>query len=833
LELRQHFCGGARRLRPGRRRGKSLFFQAGSSKLHRAAQPNDMSKRKRLRPTPGNATAAPQPAGLKPFRQGNYTEAIQSWGRPELDNEPAVRAALAEAHFRRALDSRSPQTSRLADLTRAVALRPDDARFAYHLGLARHRAAQVNEALTAYARAAELGLQRRGFAFVRGLAQIEQALAAGGKAGPPLLANLPWLGAAPEEQAALLPIAALAGGQPRVVLSASPAGWWERVQAIGRADLTAALWEGLAWLATGEPAKARARLAFPPGRQLPAGAEGVRAYYSGLAAVAAGDAPAALTEWTAAAKANANGPAGLRHALTHLRRLALHELGAAGRWAEAHQQAQDALTLAPGEPALLQFSLVAANRLAQAAAEAGDWPAAILRWQAMRGILEQHPDLGPLPPVLRNLAIAHERLEQWEPAAAAWAALLKSLPRQPRRSAKASQAAPEATPGGSPVDAQRAWLRRRVLDDYRRADRPDEAIVYYKQASKAAPDDLNLRLELAAALLANDQALAARNEIQRILAKDPHHLGAFLLLAEVHQAREEWYAAEQALRSALAIDPQHAAARRGLAQMMLERGVEAFNSGRYELARTTYAAALEFSPADPQLLVNLAETELVLNQEPAAREHFAAALATGESDAYAKVFEGWLKHDREAEARQVLARAEAASLASPQFYLEAGSACLTLGAPLPGVPGPFGPPPKLVRSTDEWETWGRDLVERGLAGSPQPGEALRFLISTLGVQQPALGVDYARRLAALEPGDPAVWLSLGMLQALNQDSAAAKDTLRKAEKLARQQGQPELVQEIVSMRREIGSPLFGMLGSLLASLGPEALDDFADEEFFK
>jgi Tfp pilus assembly protein PilF len=344
---------------------------------------------------------------------------------------------------------------------------------------------------------------------------------------------------------------------------------------------------------------------------------------------------------------------------------------------------------------------------------------------------------------------------------------------------------------------------------------------------------LNLRLELAAALLANEQSIAARNEIQRILDQDPQNLGAFILLAEVHQARGEWYAAEQALRRALAIDPRQEAARRGLAQMMLERGVDAFNSGRYELARETYAAALEFSPADPQLLANLADTELVVHQEAAAREHFEAALATGKSEAYGKVFEGWLKHDREAEARQVLARAEAAKLASPQFYLEAGSACLAHGAPPPPMPGPFGPPPKPVKSKGKWETWGRELVDRGLANSPQPGEALRYLISTLGMQQPALGLDYARRLVALDPGDPTAQMSLGMLQALNQDISAAKETLRKAEQLARKQGQPDLAQDISTLRREVSSPFFGMMGSLLASLGPEALDDIADEEFFR
>jgi tetratricopeptide (TPR) repeat protein len=443
----------------------------------------------------------------------------------------------------------------------------------------------------------------------------------------------------------------------------------------------------------------------------------------------------------------------------------------------------------------------------------------------MRDILEAQPDLGPLSPVLRNLAIAQEALEQWEPAAEAWAALLKTLPKRPPKKKPA--------PTDSSVDEQRAWLRRRILDNYKRAGRPDQAIAYYKQAVKAVPDDLDLRLELASALLANEQIIAARNEVQRILDKDSAHVGARLLQAEVHQARDEWYAAEQALRRVLEIDPQHEAARRGLAQTMLDRGVDAFNTGRYDLARTIYAEALAFSPTDTQLLVFLAETEWVSKDEAAAREHFEAALATGRPEAYVKVFDCWLKHNREDEARQALARAEAAGVASPHFYVDAGVACLTHGAPPPSMPDPFGPPKPRKPAKGKWEAWGRELIERGLASVPNRREVLRYLVANLGMQQPALGIEYARQLVALEPEDPSALMSLGLMQALRQDISAAKDTLRKAEQLARKQGQTDLARDIGNMRREIGSPLFGMMGPLLSSLGPEVLDELDDEVYFR
>jgi hypothetical protein len=48
------------------------------------------------------------------------------------------------------------------------------------------------------------------------------------------------------------------------------------------------------------------------------------------------------------------------------------------------------------------------------------------------------------------------------------------------------------------------------------------------------------------------------------------------------------------------------------------------------------------------------------------------------------------------------------------------------------------------------------------------------------MQQPALGIEYARQLVALEPEDPSALMGLGLMQALRQDISAAKDTLRKA-----------------------------------------------------
>ncbi|MBI2503699.1 MAG: tetratricopeptide repeat protein [Candidatus Latescibacteria bacterium] len=769
-----------------------------------------MPKPHRKPPASARPAAQPKALGLSLFRQGDYAGAIAQWSK--LEGDPQICPALAEAHFRLALASRHHPAEAEAELRRAVDGCPQEARYWYHLGLALHRADQLEEARAAYAFAAELGYQDQGLGLVRGLAEVEVS--------PSLsLATLPWLSA--EDQAALTPVAALLRGEPQTVLAAAPGSWWEQLKALGRADLSAALWQGLAWLEKGEPVQALEQLTLNKGQQLRAGAEQVRVFYRGLAMATAGDPQAALAEWTEVARSSAKAKIPLlprlHQGLAQLRAQHLAQLQDAGQWAELLRQAQEGLGLAPGASHLLQFQLAASQHLATAAAGAGEWVKALAHWQRMRSVLEQHADLGPLPPVLRNLAIAHEALEQWEPAAQAWTALLRTLP---RRTAKKREP-------GDQMEEERAWLRRRSLDNHHRAGRPDQAIAAYKQAVKAAPEDLELRLELASALLANDQTIAARNELHRILEKDEHHTGAHQLLAEVHQTRQEWEEAERSLRRAVAIDPADEKIRRGLVQLMGKRGVAEFNTGRYRQAQQTYTEALAFSPADLHLLALLADTELVLGNARAAQECLEAALATGKPEAYGKVFECWIKHRRQAEARQLVARAEKEGAADARFYLTAGTACLTY-APLP-TSFSLGPRFKKKTPTPQ-EKWGREMLQKSLALSPDRGEGLHRLLDAIGPLQPELALEYAGQLCELEPKEPRTLMNLGLLQAMAQDLEAARETLGRAERLAREQGQKELVREIAQLRHKVNDPFFGLLGPLLARLGPEDLDE---EDFFR
>src|SRR3972149_897812 len=207
---------------------------------------------------PSNPAVTPRQNGLKAFRRNDFNAAIDQWGRLDLGTDPAVRTALAEAHFRRALAVKDAAQS-LADLARSTELMPGEGCYWYHLGLAHHRADQLDEALAAYARAGEAGFSRQGFGLVRGLAEVER--------DPHIdLETRHWL--SPADRSALFPIAALLRGDAQAVLDARPGNWpvlsgvegFDRLKAqitSNAVEQLSTLWRGLALIATGQMAQAQ------------------------------------------------------------------------------------------------------------------------------------------------------------------------------------------------------------------------------------------------------------------------------------------------------------------------------------------------------------------------------------------------------------------------------------------------------------------------------------------------------------------------------------------------------------------------------------------------
>ncbi|HEX9373988.1 MAG TPA: tetratricopeptide repeat protein, partial [Roseiflexaceae bacterium] len=358
------------------------------------------SRRSSILRQPTAALRDPLQIGLRAFHANRFGDAIVAWS-PLAVRDAEVRAALAEAHFRRAL-SGTPSDTAIADLRRAVELAPDEPRFHYHLGRYLHQRGEVAAAIEQYRIVLQRDAAWPGAAQLLALATLEQNPRAD-------LARLP--GYTPAVERFIAPAQALLRG---TVVPAEGADPVER------------FWRGLGRVAAGEAA---ARDDLADDRPLPAPTlTALRRYYWGVAAAAAGDTATALKLWQRGLEAGA-APVRLRENLAVLLLEQLAALCDTGDIEGAAALAQRSVDL-PGSAAFDELRLLALDRGAYAAAAAGDWPRAAVLWEATRQILSGSASLGSPRPLLRNLGLAYERQERWEEAAEAWRAMLRTRPRR-------------------------------------------------------------------------------------------------------------------------------------------------------------------------------------------------------------------------------------------------------------------------------------------------------------------------------------------------------------------------------------------------------------------
>ena len=125
-------------------------------------------------PHPGEPGHAASDLGFKAFKKGQFAEAIQHWSNPPAAAMPALKPALAEAYFRRAMLA-TDRSMAIQDLLAAIGATPEDGRCWYHLGLAHHRDGDLDGAEEAYGRAERLGYPRREpLGYLQGLLALER-----------------------------------------------------------------------------------------------------------------------------------------------------------------------------------------------------------------------------------------------------------------------------------------------------------------------------------------------------------------------------------------------------------------------------------------------------------------------------------------------------------------------------------------------------------------------------------------------------------------------------------------------------------------------------------
>lgn len=727
--------------------------------------------------------------GLRAFQAGRFDSAISIWsGLAQRD--PQVKVALAEAYFRRALRPTSAQTQ-LADLQQATALCPEELRYQYHLGLTFHRARELPAAIQQYQALLQRDPTWPGAAMVLALATLEQHPQAD-------LASLPGL--TPAVQATLAPVQALLRGEVPPRNDARPMDQF---------------WHGLGLICQNNPA---AQEVLADHRPLPSTqATTIRSYYQGVAAAQAGEMTSAMRKWQ---QAHAGG---MRQnwLFDNLATVWIEQLSQqleANDLNGALQTAQEALKIPLNNSVLNQMLVQTLDQGAHTAAAAGDWAQATQLWEGARQTIGISSGLGTPRPILHNLALAYEMQEHWTEAAETWRAMLRT---RPRKKAKPEDA------GLS--DEQWEWIRKRVIEAYKRAGRPDEAITVFRQAIKADPDDLGLRLQLVDAFIMNDQEQSAMNELQRIVQINPDHIEAQLRLATIYTQRGEWYVAESSLQQVIAQNPTREDIRRQVAHLFLIRAGQQHEYMRYAEAIKSLETGWPFAPNEYRFPLNLARIAFDQHQPDKARSYLERTLelAGDQPDAYMQVIDCWVIEDQISEARAVLARAEATVSPPPEFYLSLGITIVMRTAPEPAQFSPFAaaPPPPPPPQDTPWTQMATELLNRAITLNPTEPRIPGMIANELMTLRPDLALHYAGESVRIAPDDPNALMILGIAQALNAQKREAKQTLRTASRQASRQGLTAMAQDIENLRKEVDNPLFG----LMLRMGP-VMEEFDEDE---
>ena len=740
-----------------------------------------MARKKSRRQRKRQSLAAKIRNGLKVFLNEDYDQAIEIWeGVSPYVSHDRLTDVLAQAYFRRGLertygDSPSPEAG-LSDLEHAYALQPDDPCYAFHFGLAAHRLGDLDRAIQAYRVARQDGGE-----FVH-------------RAAYPLAVALAQQGVDVEtEEIAQLPLS----DDEYLLLKNAPA-FNRRPYSIS-SDAPPVL-QGMAALDVGDEERAREALlaardapTFPIARQ-------VAHYYLGVLAARDENWEEASHHWSVA-RASGLATSHLMGNMGELYHRLAEERLEQGALRDALAAAQEALRHTPPTNKLNELISQAHQQLAHAAALSGDWAVAVEHWQAA-----EEAEGGSFR-LAYNLALAHEHLDNFLMAAERWR---EALRRRPRRDDHRDAI----------TDEQISRLWRRCSDAYSKAGEYDEAVSVCRHAVKWNPEHIDTRMSLAEVLLSNGQLQAAENELRRILQRDGDYVPALLRMGEVLTAQESWWGWESPItfwKRVLELEPDNLAARQLAADYYQDLAEYKISFHDYDAALDAYEQALTYLPGNGRLLATLGGFYLRMGEEETAHEYFEQALtnAPGDLTVYDQVVHAWIDVDEPECAWEMTQEAESTIENIPyEFYFAQAYYCCA----------------------SQHEAHAQLWLERAIELAP-PDVPIFALIGEMAISTEAWSIAklYLERAIAQEQMLGHTHLLLGILAIQEGDRNAANRYWKKAERIARQESDEELLERIEMTRLYYSGP--AGLGRLLMRMGyrMDALgfdDDEDDDDDF-
>jgi tetratricopeptide (TPR) repeat protein len=475
----------------------------------------------------------------------------------------------------------------------------------------------------------------------------------------------------------------------------------------------------------------------------------------------------------------------------------------------ALEAAAEALRHKPGDGKLKELISQAYQRAAYHAVSGGQWEQALECWQ------EANEIGGGSFRLAYNLALAYEHAEEWVRAGETWR---EALRRRPRRTNH-----PDAI-----TDEEVARLWRRAAEAYDRAGEYEEAASVYRQALRWDPDDLQTRMALAEGLLNDGRLVAAQNELNRILERDPDHIPALLLMGEAIAASEYWWyqgAAPTYWRRVLELDPDNASARQSLVDFMQDQAENSLYWGDYASAIESLEQALEVQPHNGRTLAALGTCYLGMHDEDCAESYFERALTREPRnlDVYNIILQAWLDQDEPDRAREIMVRAEAAVESLPfVFYISQAALCLQ----------------------SDYEELARPWLERAVASAP-PDEPVLAIIGEMAMtaQAPGIAREYLERAVEAGQAEGQAHMILGVLSVLtDHDLNTANRHWRQAKRIARKENDSELLERIDIARAVFSAPSglldlltegpFGPGGLNLDHLPYDLFDEDLDDDDF-
>jgi tetratricopeptide (TPR) repeat protein len=656
----------------------------------------------------------------------------------------------------------------LNDLDQAAELQPDDPRFVYHLALAAHRQGHLDEAIRHYQTVRRNGdelAQRAAYPLALALLQ---------RGEDPAQTTL-WSALHDEERVMLREVSTFKR-RPYTLSDDAPL-----------------MWQGIAALDAGDEERARAALEGA----VTSGECQMAHYYLGVLAARHEDWGEALRAWNAARAAGL-----VMERLEENLREGYHRLAEErlerGDVGGALLAGEEALRHGPSYPSLEALVSQAHQQLAHQAASGGHWAEARKHWEAADAVEDGSFRLA------YNLALAHERSEDFLTAGERWREALRRRPR--------SDDHPDAL-----TDDQVARLWQRAAEAYTKAGEFDEAVQVYRNAVKWNPERLEARLALSEALLLNGQTEAAENELNRVLDRDPDNIPALLRMGEVVHASWPWWWGSPVpyWERVLTLDPDNAAARQMLLDFYQDEAERVLRWGDHDRALEMYRKALSCWPGNARVLAALGTLYLRLDEYEEAQPYIDQALEEAPDDlaVYEEIIRAWFDVGHPDEAWRVMSRAEAALETVPyEFYVSQASYCMDY----------------VDEAVPLW-------LERAVEKAP-PGAPVLTMIGEMAVINRAfdLAREYLERAIASGQQPGQAHLMMGIVALQEGNSAKAEMHWSDALKIARRDHDEELMERVENARFAFHAP--PDLLDLINRFGPEPFmddpfPDFLDDEF--